>query len=271
MTARPDPRQFDLFAQLEPPAPLPVPPAAAVDDGAAMLARVVEAGLADSYSVGFRYHPSVPRDVVLDGIWATPSRLFRHPYSFKLADDTRPDRIVVQHPLLVDHPHVQALAAFTGWPVMEAVGSDAWGNHGLWHHAVDLVSAGRWQLLLETQSFTTRGHILSAISYGLDYGPHDGDGRGKSHLSLSDARAMLLAMDAAEPGDRSRSVIEATRFDENVCDGKKQRVTQWPRLDDAAAAAWARVHAIEAGFLKMSRLGFLNWTDKVRTAAGAML
>ena len=245
-------RQGDLLALLDPPPPPPEPWEADRDEGEQMLDQVVKAGLADGYSVGLGYHPRVRSDIVLDGIWATPSRLMEFPYRFRLADGELPNRIVARHPLLIDHPQIIAVAKFTGWPVVEPIGSDGWGEHGVWHHAVDLIAAGLWRTLLETRQFTTDDCIAGGVCYGLDYGPH---------LITDDARALLAAIDADEPDDRSLSIFRRTKFAESD-DGKKQRTTAWPLGTDHTERAWARVHGIEDGILKMDRSGFLTWTDK---------
>ncbi|MDX3978985.1 hypothetical protein, partial [Shinella sp.] len=44
--------------------------------------------------------------------------------------------------------------------------------HSLWHHAVDLISAGKWRELLATQEFTEPRNIFNAVVYGLRYSDH---------------------------------------------------------------------------------------------------
>ena len=65
--------------------------------------------------------------------------------------------------------------------------------HSLWHHAVDLISAGKWRELLETQEFTEPRNIFNAVVYGLRYSDH-ADRKASGHISTVEARQIMGEM-----------------------------------------------------------------------------
>src|SRR3546814_3400945 len=80
-----------------------------------------------------------------------------------------------------------------------------------WWHAVDLISAGKWRELLETQAFTEPGCIMRAVAYGCRYSHHE-DKKGAGYITTAEARAILRALGATEPGDPDR---QSTRRNSN--------------------------------------------------------
>jgi hypothetical protein len=237
--------------------------------------RLIAEGLAPSaYLLDLNRSLSPPHDYELPAPWNLPSRLFRFPIETNEARVDRdgqlhPRTIGLMHPLLGEHPWVQEVEQRLGLKLDPNGAPNPYGytntRNALWWHAVDLISAGMWRELLQTREFTTDDDIIGAVAYGLDYGPHEGRGSGRSHLTVAEAQEILRTVGAALPTDGS--VIEALRAvdltefkGEN---GKPQRAINWsaaPRL----ARAWARIAGIERGWFKAGRSGFLKWTDKAK-------
>lgn len=206
MTARPDQRQFDLFAA--PPDAARAPsmvqserPSDPEHPDDAIIRELSDAKEADWYSVSFGYHPRDPHHNERAAPWNAPSRLFQFPYRFR-----RPKGegtvIAVKHPLLRDHPHVLAIAERTGFPVVDDERCD---GDGAWQHAVDLCTDEEWPTLLALQQFTSEVAIAGAVAFAVRY----------RRLALTQAKAILAAMECPEPRDRSAAVLGTIRRDEH--------------------------------------------------------
>jgi hypothetical protein len=132
-----------------------------------------------------------------------------------------------------------------------------------WWHAVDLVAAGQWRELIETQRFTTGEDIAGAVVFGLDYSPHEIERDG--YLSTGEAREIMRAIGACEPRGRDATLLHLAA--PQPCRGEKG-VERWPinsRQDaDAESRAWGRILGIESGWFIYDRSGFLQWSRKGR-------
>lgn len=233
---------------------------------------IVERGLAAStYLLDLNRTLSVPRDFPLSHPWSLPSRLFRFPIEVSAGLDEAPRRIGLMHPLLADHPFVRHVEEVLGTVLDPDGAPNAYGvsnaRSGLWWHAVDLVSAGQWRALLETRHFTTDEDIARAVAYGLSYSRHDG--KRQSYLSLSEARAVMAAIDAPEPAGRCGLLA----FSKPSPCQPGNSPAHWPinhQALPANAVAWALIHGIESGWFTHDRAGFLQWTEagRERFAAG---
>ncbi len=210
---------------------------------------------------------TVPHDMELPAPWNLPSRLFRFPIEVSEARGEG-RRIGLMHPLLGEHPFVQRVAAELGAELDPNGAPNAHGVSkqptGLWWHAVDLISAGKWRELLETRRFTTDHDIAGAVSYGLDYSPHDADS-GCGYISTAEARQIMRAINSSEPDDRAAILRSFSR--PTVCRQESGK-DHWPinsgRTLGAEGRAWGRILGIEAGWFKHDRAGFLTWTEAGR-------
>ncbi|MDP3549328.1 MAG: hypothetical protein Q8R81_02920 [Novosphingobium sp.] len=233
---------------------------------------IVERGLAAStYVLDLNRSLSVPHDFQLSHPWNLPSRLFRFPIEVSAGLGEAPRRIGLMHPLLTDHPFVRHVEEVLGIALAPGGAPNAYGvsnaHTGLWWHAVDLVSAGQWRALLETRRFTTDEDIARAVAYGLSYSAHGGKRQG--YLSVSEARTIMGAMNAAEPAERCGLLA----FSRPMPCQPGKAPAHWPINHPALAAndvAWALIHGIESGWLAHDRAGFLHWTEagRERDAAG---
>jgi len=236
---------------------------------------LIEKGFVPSgFILDLNHSITVPHDMELPAPWNLPSRLFRFPIEVSEAREGRPRRIGLMHPLLGDHPFVQHVAAELGVELDPNGAPNAYGYSkaptGLWWHAVDLVSAGKWRELLETRQFTTDADIAGAVAYGLDYSPHDAE-RGSGYISTAEAREIMRAIGSAEPEDRGAILRGFAKPTPCKQDSGKEH---WPinsgRDSDAEGRAWGRILGIEAGWFRHDRAGFLAWTQhgRDRYAAG---
>ncbi|QUT04084.1 hypothetical protein KFK14_13100 [Sphingobium phenoxybenzoativorans] len=233
--------------------------------------RLIELGLVpNDYILSLNGGFHMPAGFDLPSPWNLPSRLFRSPIACSDFDGESQRRVGIKHPLLIDHPWVQEVAAMLG----DMFDPDARGlnkhgyhfgtTHGHWHHAVDLMSSGHWRDLLATRQFTTDGDIVNAVAYGLDYGPYEGKGRGKSHITTAVAREILDAIEQPVPLKAEiDEALQTVSMTESFMDKKKVRHTNWH--GDRLVTTWARVIGIERGWLKNDRSSFLTWTDKALT------
>lgn len=147
--------------------------------------RIVERGLAAStFLLDINRGLAVPRDFPLPYPWNLPSRLFQFPIEVS-TDNGDGTCLGLMHPLLAAHPFVQHVEAALGLTLDAHGAPNAYGvskaRNGQWWHAVDLVSDGKWQALLDTREYTTAEDIARAVAYGLTYSRHDGNPTG--HLS----------------------------------------------------------------------------------------
>jgi len=252
-------QQFDMFAAFAPPLTreqIAANEAERLDkeqkaEFAAILDRAVEANLADKYSVQFGYRPTDSKHSQRKGIWALPSRAIKFPFFFRMADgEARPHRIVITNPFYREHPYVQEVATFTGLPVIVAEGSDLWGCHSEWHHAVDLISLGLWRECLDTIRFTTTSHVAGAVTYALRYRAN------KKHqqLSLKDARTILLELNLPRPTeDECHYAVSAPTTSE------KNPQINFVRKHHGIEP-WVMISGIESKIFCYDRGGLLSWS-----------
>lgn len=216
---------------------------------------------------------TVPHDMELPHPWNLPSRLFRFP--IEVSEGRRGSRRVgLMHPLLGGHPFVQRVREALGVELDPMGAPNEHGvskqRTGLWWHAVDLVTAGKWRELLETREFTTDADIAGAVAFGLDFSPHDAE-RGCGYISTAEARELMRAIGSGEPNDRAALLRS---FSEPRPCRQESGKEHWPincgHGSTAEARAWGKIIGIEAGWFKHDRAGFLAWTEagRDRFAAG---
>lgn len=216
----------------------------------------------------------VPHDFTLPAPWNLPSRLFRFPIEACPPDGDQPRKIGLRHPLLADHPYVRHVEALLGFEIDR---HSAPNRHdyttaplGRWWHAVDLICAGKWRELLETQLFSDPGSILRAVTLGCRYSSHDAR-EGRGHISTVEAREIMREMGACEPSDRSETL---RRFMAPSLCKPDNGPGHWPINAPfglcAEDQAWAFIHGIEDGWFAHDRSGHLQWTQigRDRHAAG---
>lgn len=216
---------------------------------------------------------AVPHGFELPEPWNLPSRMFRHPIEVCPPDGTQPRKIGLRHPLLADHPYVQHIEARLGFEIDR---NGAPNRHGYssgptarWWHAVDLITARKWRELLATREFTERECIMHAVAFGCRYSHHE-DKKASGYISIADARKVMGAVRASEPGDRSATIRAFSA--PSVCRQDKGS-EHWPintgRLS-AEAEAWGMIFGIEDGWFRYDRAGFLQWSalGRERYAAG---
>ena len=232
--------------------------------------RLIAIGLvASRYVLDLNGSLSVPHDMDLPPPWNFPSRLFQFPIEIGELRPGHARRIGLMHPLLRDHPFVAHVEASLGIALDPGGAPNAYGYSqcptALWWHAVDLVSSGNWRALLDTRQYTTRDDIVRAVAFGCRY---SGEGRPrKPLLSVSDARAILRAMNSDEPRQRTANL---RRFDAPSPCAPDGGTPHWPinvsRMsgDDIA---WGFVHGIEDGWFGY-RSGHLEWTPLGRKRHG---
>lgn len=168
--------------------------------------QLIELGLVrNAFLLDLNSTVSTPAATELPAPWNLPSRLFRFPIEVSKPAKGFPRAIGLMHPLLGDHPFVQHVETLLGYELDRAGSPNPYGwtntRTATWWHAVDLVSAGYWRELLETRQFTTDADLAGAVSYGLDYSPHDAE-KGAGHITIAEARQIMAAIGAEEPADR---------------------------------------------------------------------
>lgn len=287
-----------LFATLPPAARAPAPPLAALrpeieadKPPAPRAACVANQRPADPLGDALIAAGYVPNEFILDlnrslqleqgeaAPWSLPSRLFQYPVAVIPPEQDRngtwqPRKIGLRHPLLIDHPGVQALQQALGLDLAGDPPCNRWGvstHHGTWHHAVDLISAGHWRDLLATQRFTTQDDIIGAVAYGLDYGPDIGARRGKPHLSPAEARTILKEIGADMPSDPGpEDALQACQLTECKQEGGKvHRPVNWSQTTGSLANTWGLIVGIERGWFKQGR--FLQWTEAAQRREAVLI
>jgi hypothetical protein len=239
------------------PEPAPAPKAAADEPEPlhALHQALIDAELITRYHAVTGATLQDPKQKERPAPWNAPSRLFLFPCALHLPNGDEPARLLIFHERLADHPFVREVAQVTGLePEPNDGGFDRSfsAHHGLYHHAVDLISAGQWQQLLELRGFTEPDCIVQAVCYGLDYG----------HLSAKDAGQVLRAIGVAIPANPSPvDALRVVSLSEFKNENKLQRATNWMSGPGRAANAWARIAGIERGWFKLKGQ-FLTWTDK---------
>ncbi len=138
-----------------------------------------------------------------------------------------------------------------------------------WWHAVDLISAGKWRELLETQDFTDPGCIMWAVAYGCRYSHHE-DKKAAGYITTGEARTIMHEMGATEPEDRSAIMRQ---FSEPKICRQDNASEHWPINHGRQCAedvAWGFIIGIEDGWFKHDRSGYLQWSQlgRDRYAAG---
>ncbi|MFC3216482.1 MULTISPECIES: hypothetical protein [Sphingomonadaceae] len=236
--------------------------------------RIVAAGFAPNLAVlDINRSFDVPRDFALAAPWNLPSRMFRFPIEVCPPDGDQPRRIGLRHPLLAEHPYVRRVEAALGFEIDRNGAPNRFGYTtaptARWWHAVDLISAGKWRELLETQDFTESGCIMRAVAYGCRYSDHE-DKKAAGHINTAEARAIMREMGATEPDDRS-AIIRA--FSQPTICRQDNGSEHWPinsGPDCAEDLAWGFIIGVEDGWFSRDRSGYLQWSQlgRDRYAAG---
>lgn len=139
--------------------------------------------------------------------WNLPSRVMRFPIVYGAPSydkDGKPvDRCLsLMHPDLSNHPFVKKVERLLSRSITfeDASKVKYQTKHAQWWHAVDLISSGHYNELIETRNFTTDEGLLAAASYALSYGP---DKSGQGYITLQQARALcdLVAAQMANGAD----------------------------------------------------------------------
>jgi hypothetical protein len=238
-------------------------------------AAIIKAELAPSdFLLDLNGSLSVPNGFPLPSPWNLPSRLFRFPIEVSRSEKGQSRKIGLMHPDLAAHPFVQHVEKLLGFEIPREGITNAYGyterGKGAWWHAVDLISAGQWRALLDTQDFTDCHSIFGAIVYGCRYSHHD-EKAGRGYISTGDARQIIREIGGTEPVDRSSTIRRFTA--PSLCQ-QDSGSEHWPinvgRGIGAELEAWAMIHGMEDGWFAHDRSGFLQWTriGRDRYAAG---
>lgn len=236
--------------------------------------QIIAAGFApNGFLLDINGALDVPRNFPLSAPWNLPSRLFQFPIEVIRAEQDEPRKIGLRHPLLAAHPFVQHVESVLG---VEIAREGVANRHGysnransLWHHAVDLISAGKWRELLETQEFTEPRNIFKAVAYGLRYSDH-ADRKASGHISTAEAREIMRVMEATEPTDRAALIRSLSAPSPCQQEGGSEFWAINAHGLCAEDEAWAFVIGIEDGWFSYDRSGFLQWSPigRDRYAAG---
>lgn len=225
--------QLDMFA-----APAPPPPAPRPHDFTAEL--LVAGGWCANSAMLSLSGCRPPHNASYGGPWDLPSRLMQFPIETTNAayESDGQTRVLLRHPLLVDHPWVVALSDALGGP-LEIAGH---GNHASWWHAIDLGRESLWDDLLDTERFTDRALIGQAVAFCLQY-------RDKG-VTVKRAREICGRIGCDEPEPSFDGLHRPS-----ICDKR------WPL--NGRFRPWTLIHGIERGWLKY-RGEFLEWSDAGR-------
>lgn len=233
--------------------------------------KIIEAGLApNGFILDLNSGLSVPRGFELPAPWNLPSRLFRFPIEVCKPRGDRPRTIGLRHPGLAAHPFVQSVETALGEALDPYGAPNEYGystcEQGLWHHAVDLITAGEWRALLETSDFTTPGNIFNAVGFGLRYSGNNETGKRDGYLTIAEAREIMDELGAFEPSDRAATIRELSKPVSCNPEGKKGG-EHWPingKTSSPEDDAWSFIFGIEDGWFEYDRSGHLNWSQKGR-------
>jgi hypothetical protein len=258
---------FDLEPDIEPAPPI------APD-------RVAEALIAAGYCNA--YHLSIDRCI---GGWEVdapaPSRLYQFPLEFASREryGGEQSRLLLNHPDIAGLPFVQQVARTTGivpvWDAEDEFGRDR-GEQGRWYHAVDLMCETHWRHLIETRHLTDDDCISRAVSLALE-SPRGWDRRSRNagRIDIATAREVLGILGADEPADRSVALllgngIRPSHIVDTCEKTGKVKSERWPTnvWTHGAAGAWMVVHAIEDGWFKRGRDGFMQMSPEGRARRG---
>lgn len=221
--------------------------------------RLIAEGLAhNSFLLDLNHALTVPHDWTLPAPWNLPSRLFRFPIEVSEYQQGG-RRLGLMHPALVDHPFVKHVSQVMGMAIPAGGAPNPYGytktGLGMWWHAVDLISAGRWQDALDTRQFTTDAHLLQAVTFSLSCGREEGDA-----LTPAEARHIFDVLGVACPADPNAILCSFPRPGSVTADDKVER---WPvntGCDAPGDTAWAIVIGLETGWFAKDRSGHLQWT-----------
>jgi hypothetical protein len=243
--------------------------------------RLLESGLIDSVErLDLNGVLEVPRGFTLPAPWGLPSRMFLAPLSVSGFDGRSQRTLRLRHRLLVDHPFVWAvnLKLDTAIPAESDADDPAGGRRAVatWQHAADLLAAGLWRELIDTERFSTPQDICNAIALcllHLPYLPRHG------HSDTGWARAVLSAIGSTAPTDRAGTVFSAVLPACPIRDtGGQERWPINPGECTPEALAWAAIFGIEAGWFERHQSGFPQWSAVGRglcaernTVAGLLL
>ncbi len=230
-------------------------------------AQIIAEGFApNDYLLDLNSSLNVPHGFPLPAPWNLPSRMFQFPIEVCKPKGGEPRRLGLHHPALAAHPFVQHVEKALGITIDP---NGAPNEHGVsrcrdfqWFHAVDLVCAGRWLELLETDRFTTPRDIFNAVAHGLQFSHHSSSRKG--YLTIGEARTIMDELGACEPDCRAAPMLEFHQPMPCKSDGKN---TSWPINGKASSpedTAWAAIIGIEDGWFEYDRSGFLNWSEKGR-------
>lgn len=193
--------------------------------------------------------------------WNLPSRVMQFPIIIGKTGwsetGTPVERAVsLIHPEVKRHPFVTQVETDLGLEIDYLSGSDVqWRNQlATWWHAVDLVSNGQLENLLQTRQFTTDEDIAGAIGFGLRYGPADSGSGG--HVTLKRAREVLEILECPCPDDIDRLLLPFEKEHPGSQGG-----INLPGGEPAANEAWALILGIERGLLTY-RGRYLRWERK---------
>jgi hypothetical protein len=201
--------------------------------------------------------------VRLTAPWNLPSRLFQFPVEVAKADGEGQRQIGMMHPALSEHPFIQHVEKIIGAPLSPEGAPNEYGVSNQptaqWWHAVDLISAGLWRELIQTQHFTTPALIAQAVAFGLDHRSETRPG-----MTTADARVVMLALDFAEPDAVAHlcEVMEKPQLHTHS-NGKSWSVRA-NHGTRGAAKTWGLILGLELGWFVYDRSGFLAWTQKGR-------
>ncbi|MGC5781743.1 hypothetical protein [Methylobacterium sp. NFXW15] len=175
-----------------------------------------------SISAGTLQDPSVPYS----------PRSYSFPVSVELVDGAV--RLWLRTPATGALPFVKRVEAVLGvravWDESRVGAVDA-----RWHHAVDLVTDGRWRDLLDSREHTEDRMIVRAAQLGLEWGK----------MKPYEAREILAALGIEEPADRS----DAFLFGPTGL--RPCRSVQVPNLYlTSPVEGWGMVHAFEDGWVR---------------------
>ena len=214
------------------------PPSAAEPDP-------VEIALVEGGAVESAYHLR-NGDFLANRHGNLPSRLIRNPVEFVGRTHASLDfsRILLRHPMVGEHPEVAPYIAEleektglqVGWEPLDQFGRDRGKDHR-YFHAMDLCTDKHWKDLLETRHLTDDKALFRAVVFGLEY----------KGISVKNARALMSALDAPEPADRSAAALSGKGL-WPYQDGKKKYIA--PNFREVGAnGAWLVIHGIEDGWL----------------------
>lgn len=183
-----------------------------------------------------------------------PSRLFRWPVEYMSSDRTGAEsRLLLNHPLLADHPFVREVADKTrvipAWDPRDEFGRERI-HKGRWYHAIDLMTVKHWRDALATRDYTGSWELAQASAFALGWG----------NISVAIARHVLAEIGAEEPEDRSRYTLLGNGIWPTHI-GQRHPTTRSVKSESrpvnivlsGPAAAWLTVHGIEDGWFQADK------------------